>query len=324
MERIDTHCHIVPSGWRKWCERHGWDKPDGMPGIPEWSTEAHIELMEKLNIKRSILSITSSGTHLKVGNFELARQVTRETNDEIAETHRRYPDKFSFFASLRLPDPEGSVQEIERVRDMEGCCGFTMMTNAQGHYLGDEVYRPVFEKLNEKPTVIFIHPTQCCSKDNSAADKPLAQYPTPMMEYYFDTTRAVVNLLLTQTVTKYTNLTFLVSHCGATLPTLVERVGAFSTGLLKEDTKLSSAGIKELLRTRFCFDLAGFPFPDLIQGYLRIEDAGRLLYGSDHPYTPGVLVENLGKVMDENITELFKQETVASIYSGNAKQLFRF
>ena len=34
MERIDTHCHIVPNGWRKYCEEYGWDKPDGMPAIP--------------------------------------------------------------------------------------------------------------------------------------------------------------------------------------------------------------------------------------------------------------------------------------------------
>ncbi|KAE8143796.1 hypothetical protein BDV38DRAFT_289647 [Aspergillus pseudotamarii] len=324
MERIDTHCHIVPSGWRKWCDKHGWDKPDGMPGIPEWSPQAHIALMDKLNIKRSILSITSPGTHLKVGDFHLARQVTRETNNEIAEAHRRFPDKFSFFASLPLPDVDGSVQEIDRVRDMEGCCGFTMMTNAEGYYLGDEIYRPVFEKLNERPTVIFIHPTQCCSKDLTAADKPLAQYPTPMIEYYFDTTRAVVNLLLTQTVPKYPNLTFLVSHCGATLPPLVERVAAFSTGFLEGDTKLSSTDIKELLRTRFYFDLAGFPFPDLIHGYLRIGDASRLLYGSDYPYTPGTVVESLSKVMDKNVAELFKQDTVESIYSGNAKRLFGF
>ncbi|GIJ83182.1 hypothetical protein Asppvi_001701 [Aspergillus pseudoviridinutans] len=293
-----------------------------MPGIPEWSAEAHIALMGKLNIKRSILSITSPGTHLKAGDFELARQVTKETNDEMAETHRRFPDRFSFFASLPLPDVGGSRQEIDRVRDMEGFCGFALMTNAQGHYLGDELYGPVFEKLNERPTVVFIHPTKCCSIDHPTADKPLPQYPTPMIEYFFDTTRAVVNLLLTQTVTRYTNLTFLVSHCGATLPPLVERVAAFSTILLKGNTKHSSADLKELLKTRFYFDLAGFPFPDLIHGYLRMGDASRLVYGSDYPYTPGAVVESLGKVMDQNVMELFTEDTMASIYSGNAKQLF--
>jgi hypothetical protein len=34
MEKIDTHCHIVPPGWRKWCEELGWGTPDGMPCIP--------------------------------------------------------------------------------------------------------------------------------------------------------------------------------------------------------------------------------------------------------------------------------------------------
>lgn len=34
MEVIDTHCHVIPSGWKRWCEQYGWDKPDGMPGIP--------------------------------------------------------------------------------------------------------------------------------------------------------------------------------------------------------------------------------------------------------------------------------------------------
>lgn len=34
MEKIDTHAHVVPPGWRKYCEEHGFGKPDGMPAIP--------------------------------------------------------------------------------------------------------------------------------------------------------------------------------------------------------------------------------------------------------------------------------------------------
>lgn len=92
---------------------------------------------------------------------------------------------------------------------------------------------------------------------------------------------------------------------------------------MNEDAKLSSADIKELLKTRFYVDLAGFPFPDLIHGYLRIGDTSRLVYGSDHPYISGPLVENLGNVMDENLKELFWEDT-RSIYSGNAKRPFGF
>lgn len=34
MEKIDTHAHVVPPVWRKYCEEHGFGKPDGMPAIP--------------------------------------------------------------------------------------------------------------------------------------------------------------------------------------------------------------------------------------------------------------------------------------------------
>ena len=69
--------------------------------------------MDKLGIKRSILSITSPGTHLKLNDFELANRITRETNDEIAQICRKFPDRFGWFASLPLPDVEGSLEEID-------------------------------------------------------------------------------------------------------------------------------------------------------------------------------------------------------------------
>lgn len=277
--------------------------------------------MDKLNIKQSIISITSPGTHLKIGDFELARQVTKETNDEIAEVCRKYPERFKFFASLPLPDVSGSLEEIDRVLQLDSCCGFALMTNAQGYYLGDSKFDPVMQKLNDYKAVIFMHPTKCCSVDNPEADKPLAQYPTPILEFFFDSTRAVVNLLLSGTVSTYQNLTFLVSHCGATLPPIVERFTAFSSSLVKDTAKLSGDDVKEIFQSRFYFDLAGMPFPDQIHGFLRVSNADRLLYGSDYPYTPGKMVESLSHTMDQNLPGLFDKETRKVIYSGNAKQL---
>lgn len=166
-----------------------------------------------------------------------------------------------------------------------------------------------------------MHPTECCSLQNPDADRSLAQYPTPLMEYSFDTTRAVVDLLLSGTVTRFENLTFLVSHCGATLPPLVERFTAFSTRMLQGCEKLTSERVKELLRTRFFFGLAGMPFPDIIHGYLRVGQADRLLYGSDYPYTPGPVVEGLSHIMDTQLKEMFEEAQIQKIFCGNAESL---
>ena len=279
--------------------------------------------MDRINISVSILSITSPGTYLKADDNALANQITHETNDEMADICAQHPSRFRFFASLPLPDVEGSLTEIDRALDDLGAAGFAIMTNAQGYYPGDPKLDAVFAKLNARKAVVFMHPTGCCVPGHVDVPKALDEYPTPMMEYFFDTTRAVVKLLLSGTVTKYQELTFLVSHCGATIPPLVERFTAFATAILRKENSLSSTEVKELFRTRFYFDLAGFPFPDLIHGYLTVGDPSRLLYGSDYPYTPEGTTIFLSETLEKGLPELFEDDVIKRIYSGNAKEIFK-
>lgn len=287
----------------------------------DWSPEAHIKLMDEVGITKSILSITSPGTHLQPGNDDLARQLTQATNNEIAEICRKYPDRFEFFAVLPLPDIEGSIAEIDRALDELGAVGFVVMTNAHGYYLGDQHLDKVFAKLNERNAILFMHPTSCSAHQTPNAERPLNQYPAPMMEFFFDTTRAVVNLLLSKTVSRYRNITFLVSHCGATLPALVERFTSFAASVLGQGSTLTSDEVKRLFSTRFYFDLAGFPFPDQIHGLLRLTNSSRLLYGSDFPYTPASAIGQMATGMDASLREIFTKDAMMDIYYNNAANL---
>ncbi|KIX06195.1 uncharacterized protein Z518_04169 [Rhinocladiella mackenziei CBS 650.93] len=325
MERIDTHAHVVPEVWRKYCCEHGYDKPDGMPKIPAWTPEVHIDLMGTLGVSKSILSITSPGTHLKAYDDELARRVTRETNEEIASICQRYPEKFRFFASLPLPDVADSLKEIDYALDNLGAVGFALMTNAQGYYPGDPKLDGVLAKLNERKAVVFLHPTSCHSPKNPDAERPLSQYPAPVLEFFFDSTRAVVNLILSGAVARYPNITYIVSHCGAALPPLIERFSSFSSMILGSSGSeaVTSSAVKDLFKTRFYFDLAGFPFPDQIHGLLRSTDSSRLLYGSDFPYTPASALPEMGSRIAEGLADIFEDAVIAEVYSGNAKRLLK-
>jgi predicted TIM-barrel fold metal-dependent hydrolase len=277
--------------------------------------------MKQLNISKSILSITSPGTHLKPNDHDLARRVTRETNEEIATICRQNPDRFGFFASLPLPDVEGSLAEIDYALDSLGALGFALMTNAHGYYLGDHKLDEVFARLNDRKAIVFMHPTSCHAQSTPEADRPLSQYPAPVLEFFFDTTRAVVNLILSGTVERYPNITYLVSHCGGALPPLLERFSSFSSVVLEGQKGVSSQEVKNLFNSRFYFDLAGFPFPDQIHGLLRTTDPTRLLYGSDFPYTPASALPGMGTRMDHGLANLFSEEVVSNIYWGNAKRL---
>ncbi|ORY65435.1 amidohydrolase [Pseudomassariella vexata] len=328
MQRIDIHCHAVPPGYRQYALDNGHEKPDGMPALPAWSAEQHIALMKRLNISKSILSITSPGTHLSTNHDEHAASMTRQTNEELSAVCSNHPSHFGFFASLPFPCIQESITEIDHALDKLGAVGFAVLSNANGVYLGDKALEPVFEKLNARRAILFIHPTTCNLLVSGAAIqtmRPLDEYPRPMMEFMFDETRAIANLLLSGTVSKYPHITFIMSHCGCALPSIVDRIGAFAT--LTTGGESQSDEFRKLLRERFFFDLAGFPFPDQIHGLLRILGKGgeqRLIYGTDYPFTPEKVVIGLAGQMDEGCKKLFDADQKSAVYSGNAEKLFGF
>ena len=227
-------------------------------------------------------------------------------------------------ASLPLPDVEASLEEIRYALDELDADGFVLLTNYHGIYLGDGRFEPVFAELARRGAKVFFHPTTGCQCVNGQAQKfePLP-YPSPMLEFFFDTARAVINLIMTGTVSRYPDITYLIPHCGAVLPPLIDRFSNFATKILVLDMELTSEDIDHIFSTQFYYDLAGFSMKDQIHGVMRRVGPERLVYGSDYPYTPASGVTFQAKTMDEEIVKLFDEEVIGKIYTGNAKALFK-
>jgi predicted TIM-barrel fold metal-dependent hydrolase len=225
---------------------------------------------------------------------------------------------------------EGSIQEIDYALDHLGAKGFALLTNSNGIYLGDPLLDKVFTKLDERKAVVMIHPTTChlCQSSDShrsqniraEASSPLPQYPRPMLEFFFDTARAIVHLILSRSVERHPNITFIVPHCGSVLPSVVERFTSYSTKVCGKNG-ISGDSVREIFKTRFYFDLAGFPFPDQIHGLLRFAGASRFLYGTDFPFLPADAVIELAEKNDTGIQKLFDAEESSQIYYENARRL---
>ncbi len=148
---------------------------------------------------RSILSISSPGVHF--GDDQAARELTRHVNDAGATVARAHPDRFGHFASLPLPDVEGSLAELACALDDLGSDGVAVETSAGGIYLGDARYAPLYEELNRRRTVVFAHPTSPPCAEEVSLDRP-----RPMLEFIFDSTRAVSNLVFSGTLSRYPNI----------------------------------------------------------------------------------------------------------------------
>lgn len=232
-----------------------------MPYLPEWSPESHLQLMDSLNIKKSILSISSPGTHLVAGDDELAAKITRESNEYAAELKKRMPGRFGYFASLPIPAADICLREIE-LASQEGCDGFVMLTNGHGIYVGDKALDPVFDELNRRQATVFFHPcTPMCPATAPGQPPPHAtpfagRYPNPMIEFMFDSARAITNLFLSGTVRRCPKIQFIFPHCGGAFAPILSRFTAYSTMVPVPWAPVSEEEAREAFKKQIWFDLA--------------------------------------------------------------------
>jgi predicted TIM-barrel fold metal-dependent hydrolase len=272
--RIDVHAHYLPAFYREALLEHGYAKPDGFPHIPQWSPEEHVAAMDRLGIDTSLLSISSPGVYL--AHHARTRDLARAVNEEGRRAVVDHPGRFGLFASLPLPDVDAAMAEIEYCVRQLDVVGFALLTNVGGTYVGDASFEPVFRELDRRNARDFLHPTSPACWERTSLGRP-----RPLLEFLFDTTRAVVDLVLKGSVARHAGIEFVIPHAGATLPMIADRVTAFSA-FFGADPAV------DVLRDlgRLHFDLAGFPLPRQLAALLTLTTLDHLHYGSDYPFTP--------------------------------------
>src|SRR6185369_12911167 len=220
-KKIDVHAHYLPHSYRVALLAAGHDQPDGFPQLPAWSAHEHVDAMDRLGIATSLLSISSPGVYF--GDESAARDLAREMNEIGRRAVVDHRGRFGLFAALPLPDVDAAVAEIAHCCDRLRVDGFALLTNVGGTYLGDPSREPVFRELNRRKARVFLHPTSPACWEHTSLGRP-----RPMLEFFFDTTRTVVDLVCNGTIGRHPDLEVLVPHAGATLPLVADRVNAFA------------------------------------------------------------------------------------------------
>ncbi|WP_040865357.1 amidohydrolase family protein [Nocardia exalbida] len=310
MTRIDVHCHYLPDFYREALIANGHSRPDGIPGIPQWSETIALEAMDSLGVRKSYLSISSPGVHF--GDDGAARKLARQVNEEGARLKRAHPERFGFFASTPLPDVDAALDEIVHAFDELDADGVVLETNFDGIYLGDKRLKPVYAELDRREAVLFMHPTSPAAACTGSAE-PL-RYPRPMLEFLFDTTRTVTDMVLSGTLERFPNVKVIVPHAGAVLPAVTARVDVIGAKMVGKTDPMRQA-LKHLH-----FDLAGMPLPEMLPALLSVADPGHLHYGSDLPFTPLPEVHVNTSKLDE--AAVLQGELLGRVMHGNSKALF--
>jgi 6-methylsalicylate decarboxylase len=301
MDRIDTHHHIVPAFYREWLEQRGHDA-GGMP-IPQWSPDSALSFMDEHKIATAIFSVSTPGAY--IGSAAEAREMARKLNIETAEVVAKNPRRFGFFATLCLPDVEGSLDEARRGLDELKADGIVLMTNTDGVYMGDPTLEPLMALLNERRAVIFLHP-------GALPAKLAPGVPAYVSDFLLDTVRTAVSICKAGWFERFPNVRFILSHAGGFVPFAAHRI-ARACG---PDGNVAM-GMERL--KRFYMDTAVASSPTSLPSLFAFADTARITFGSDLPYANAARAGGFTRMLDEFPMDA---QTRKSIARENALALF--
>lgn len=308
MNKIDLHSHYISPGFAQFLDDYFDGQGDGVP-TPHFSIENYLMLMQEADIDYGVLSISSP--HLSAAPDEEMLKLTEEVNDYGANLAKSYKDKIGFFASLPLPLVEESVKAIDYGLDVQNAHGFTLPTNARGIYLGDQRLDDILAKLNERHALVAIHPNE----PKPINDDIKTEILTPLMEFFFDTTRTIIFMNQNNVFSRYPNIKWIVPHSGALLPIIVQRV---DMGNKMFDVENQPDDLEQTMQSLY-FDLAGKVLPHQLPTLLTMVDENKIIYGADAPYT----TDNVVKLLNDELesSSLLTDEQRQKFFYDNAQNL---
>jgi aminocarboxymuconate-semialdehyde decarboxylase len=306
---IDVHHHILPDFF--WRETNDVHNPVGGIAPPPWDAGLMLSFMDEAGIDVAVTSISTPGVH--VGDDASARSLARRCNEFSAELVQAYPGRLGGFAALPLPDVDGALEELTYALDELKLDGVVLFSNANGVYLGDARFEPVFAELERRAAVVFVHPT--ASPDPSAHQLGL---PDSLIDFTADTTRALAQMHYSNRFARTPNVKYIFSHAGGTVPYLAGRWAIVDEmNVIPGGEARGSAA--ETLR-RLYWDTA-LSYRDPVLRMLRdVVGLDQVLFGSDFPYLRRDLAVNCVQTLEQT-AELTADERTRMM-SGNAIKLF--
>jgi predicted TIM-barrel fold metal-dependent hydrolase len=319
--RIDIHHHFQPDIYFDFQRAHGKGFDTN-----QWSLAKDLEDMDRAGTAVAFLSLTTPG--FTFGETNEVRKVSRGCNEAAAKLVADHPGRFGSFATIPLADTEGALRETEYALDTLKADGIALFSNYGDVWLGHSTFAPVYEELNRRKTLVYVHPVlaNCCASLSVAKDG--VPNEIAMIEFGTDTTRALAGLIFSGMTTRFPNITWIFAHGGGTMPFLIERFfqggasaeivpGILTKGQDEPPVKNSPSGEEILRELRKCYyDTAQISNPVSLGALRQVIPISQILYGTDYWYRTAV-----DSVRGLTTSKIFSADELRAINRTNAERI---
>ncbi len=233
--------------------------------------------MDRMGIDVQVVS-PSPSQYYYYAEPDFGLQLSRATNDRIAEIVAGNPDRFAGMCTVPLQDPKMAARELDRCVRKLGMRGVEICTNVNGVDLADKRLGldRFFAKAEELGVVVFMHPMGFTHADR-------------MTDYYFnniignplESTLAVSHLIFGGVLDRFPGLKFLVAHGGGYLAHYRARMD--HGWKARPDASTTAKKKPSSYLRKFYYDTITFD-PGMLESLVSLYGARQVVLGSDYPY----------------------------------------
>ena len=241
--------------------------------------ERRIKDMDSAGIDKQLLLLTAPG--VQVFDAATGSALAADSNDRLAESIGKHPDRYAGLAAIAPQDPKGAAKELERAIKTLGLNGAVINSHTRGEYLDDPKFWDIFEAAEALDAAIYIHPRT----PSPAMLKPFLDRNLDMAIMGFGVEVAFHTLAIMQSgaFDRFPGLKIVIGHAGEGLPYWLYRIDYMSRlpnfaphGLKKKPS--------EYMRDNVYITTSGVPWAPAIMMAHSVLGADRILYAMDYPY----------------------------------------
>lgn len=343
MLKIDIFPHILPPKYLDALDKNISESSNNLRNFHKvrpaiYDIEARLRIMDRYENYVQVLNITMPPIE-DVVSPDVAIELARRSNDEMAELVFKYPDRFiAAVANLPMNNIDAAIEEIDRCILDLNFRGIQLYSTIMDKPLDSPEFEPLFAKMVEYDLPILIHPRHrkkgilAFDYLKTPNESEGEHWGRGLYNWPFETTIALCALVYGGIIQKYPDLKIIAHHCGGTLPYQAHRILCSTDNFARGNNLRKTPHLRlSHYLTKKPYDYARLLYGDtacygntgaLMCGHYFF-GIDHILFGTDMPYDSEggnrYIRQTIQSIEELNITEEDKKK----IFEDNARKLFR-